>query len=227
MITANFHIHTKYSHDSNLEPSEILKTAEKLKFDVLGICDHNTTEGAIETRKLAKNILSGTTGDRCKATNVLVLIGQEIKTEYGDLVVFGTEENLERDLFGLLDKAVSKDLFIVFPHPFDKFRRSAMGNKLSKKKLLDVLKKIDAIEVFNSRCLLDRANKKAQEVAAEFKIPGIAASDAHFASELGNARNFLDCEKNEEEIYKAIKKGKITWTGKRAKSTDLIKKYFL
>jgi len=209
MITANFHIHTKYSYDSNLEPSEILKISKKLKFDVLGICDHNTTEGGIQTKKLARDIL--------------VLVGQEIKTEYGDIVIFGYEENLKGNLFEILDEAKSKDLFVVLPHPFDKYR-NAIGNNLSEEKMKEIIKKIDAIEVFNSRCLSNKSNKKAKEFAAKYNIPGIAASDAHFASELGNARNFLNCNKKEEEIYRTIKKGKITWVGKRTKLLNHIKK---
>ena len=202
MIIANFHVHTKYSPDSSLEPKEILKVSKKQGVDVLGICDHNTTKGAIRTKELAKNIL--------------VLVGQEIKTEYGDLCVFGTEENLRGNLFEIIDRARYNELFIVFPHPFDKFRRSAMGNNLSKKDLNWVLKQIDAIEVFNSRCVLNSANKKAQEVANKFHIPGIAASDAHLASELGNAKNFLDCEIKEEKVYNVIRRNRVQWTGKRS-----------
>ncbi|MCK4428986.1 MAG: PHP domain-containing protein, partial [Candidatus Aenigmarchaeota archaeon] len=183
-------------------PKKILEISEKLGVNVLGICDHNTTEGAIQTKKLAKNIL--------------VLVGQEIKTEYGDLCIFGTEENLKGTLFEIVDRARYNELFIVFPHPFDRFRRAAMGNNLNKKDLMWLLKQIDAIEVFNSRCVLNSANKKAQEVADEFKIPGIAASDAHTAGELGNARNFLDCELKEEEVYNAIRRNRVQWTGKRS-----------
>ncbi|MCD6274629.1 MAG: PHP domain-containing protein [Candidatus Aenigmarchaeota archaeon] len=212
MITVNFHIHTKYSHDSNLEPTEILKIAKKLKFDVLGICDHNTTKGGIETKKLTKDIL--------------ILVGQEIKTEYGDIVIFGTEKNLKGNLFEILNEAKSKKLFVVLPHPFDRFRKTAIGNNLKGKKLREVLKKIDAIEVFNSRCPLDIYNKKAQKIAAEFKIPGIAASDAHFANELNNAKNFLDCKKEESEIYKTIREGKVKWTGKKSKQVNYLKIIF-
>jgi predicted metal-dependent phosphoesterase TrpH len=214
MISACFHIHTKYSPDSPTEPGDIVKFAKKLNLDVLGITDHNSPKGALETRKLAKK------------DGILVLIGQEVKTEYGDLLVFGSSENLRTDLFGLLDKAKSESLLTILPHPFDIMRkRSAIGLNLSKRKLELASKKIDAVEVFNSRCFLNVYNKEAEDFADQHKLPGIAGCDAHLLEELGSARNTINCDKSEEDVYKAIRGGKIVWSGKRTPVFSYVKRY--
>jgi hypothetical protein len=211
MLVADFHIHTKYSSDCKTEPNEILDRARKLNFNVLGIADHNTIKGAIETKKIAKDIL--------------ILVGQEIKTEQGEIIIFGTEENLEGNLLEIIDKARERDLLIILPHPFDKFK-SSVGKYLSKYELKELSRKIHAIEVFNSRCFLNKFNKEAQEFSKENKIVGIAGSDAHILNEIDNVRNFLNCEKNEEEIYKAIKLGKLTWSAKSTSKINFLRKHF-
>jgi hypothetical protein len=209
MIKLDLHIHTKYSGDCKLEPKEILTKAKKLNFDVIGITDHNTTEGAIKTKEISEDIL--------------VLIGQEIKTDKGEIIVFGTEENLEGTFYDVVDIAKERDFFVILPHPFDNFRCST-GRFLSKENLKEISRKIDAIEVFNSRCYLNKFNKEAQNFSRNYNLPEIAGSDAHLISEFGNVKNFINCSKDEEEIFKAIKKGKLVWTGKSTGKLNFIKK---
>ena len=43
-----FHIHTKYSHDCNLEPALIVDTLFKGNISAAIITDHNSIQGAIE-----------------------------------------------------------------------------------------------------------------------------------------------------------------------------------
>ena len=214
MISACFHIHTKYSHDSPTEPGDIVNFAKKLNLDVLGITDHETPKGAIAAKKLAKE------------KDILVLIGQEIKTGYGDLLVFGSDEKLSNDFFGLLDKAKSEGLFVILPHPFDLMRKkSAVGLNLSESLLGQAIKKIDAVEVFNSRCFLILYNWEAEKFADSHNLPGIAGADAHMIEELDTARNTINCEKNEEDVYKAIRAGKIVWHGKRTSVFSYFRRY--
>jgi hypothetical protein len=215
MISACIHIHTKYSPDSPTEPKDIVKFAKKLNLDVLGITDHYTSKGAIETRKIAKE------------KGIIVLIGQEVKTNYGDVLVFGTEDSLKTDFFGLIDKARSEGLLVILPHPFDLMRKkSAVGVNISRENLNRAAKKMDAIEVFNSRCFLNAYNEQAEKFADSHNLPGIAGADAHLLEELENARNTISCEKNEEEVYKAIRGGRVVWRGKRTSIFSYLKRYF-
>ena len=213
MITACFHIHTKYSHDSKIEPKDLVKMAEKSGIDVLGICDHNTPMGAIETRKLARK--------------TLVLIGQEVKTNFGDIIVFGSSESLRRDLFGLIDKAKSSGLFLILPHPFDPLRKaSSIGENLTDEQMKEIAGKLHAVEVFNSRCFFNGFNKEAKEFARQNRLPGIAGSDAHILGEVENAKNLLNCGKSEEEVYKAISSGNLTWRAKKTSKLNYLRRFF-
>lgn len=197
-LRADFHIHTHYSYDSSLPPSEIVKRARELKLDIIGVADHGTCMGALGTKKIAKN-------------NPLVLIGQEIKTREGEILVFGIENNLKegKDLKETCKEAKRVDGLIIAPHPFDKFRRG-IGDSIN-----NVLEYIDAIEGLNSMCTFDSFNTKAREFALEHDIPIIAGSDAHFKNEIGKAMTGLNCKKNQKSIFDAIRKGRTEIIGER------------
>lgn len=215
MLSACFHIHTKYSHDSKIEPRDIVKFAKKLRINILGITDHNTARGALEVKKMARE------------SEILVLIGQEIKTDCGDMIILGTSEKLERNLFDLLDKAKREKLFTFLPHPFDFFRKSSsIGMNLSEDELKLAAEKTDAVEVFNSRCFLNQFNQKAEKFSKSNRIPGLAGTDAHVLNELGNAINYMDCEKSEKEVYKAIKSGKVSWRCRKTSVFNYLRRYF-
>lgn len=215
MLKVGLHIHTKYSHDSLSEPEDLLELAKKQNFDVLGICDHNTTKGAIETRKIAHR----------EYKDILVLLGQEIKTECGDMIVFGTDKNLPTRIFELLDEANSKGLFVMMPHPFDRLRKtSAVGLNMPPKEFERVLRRIDAVEVFNARCLFNRFNKQAEGLCENYGLSGIASSDAHVVGDIGNTYNVLDCKKSESEVLETLRSGKFLWYGRRMSNMKFMKR---
>ncbi len=85
MLKADLHIHTYYSGDSNLKPEVILEEARKKKLDAVGIIDHNTVKGALETGVFAEK----------NANDIVVLIGQEVLTKQGEIVVFGLKNDIE------------------------------------------------------------------------------------------------------------------------------------
>ncbi|MBN2094766.1 MAG: PHP domain-containing protein [Candidatus Aenigmarchaeota archaeon] len=222
MIPACLHIHTKYSitskgiQDSRNKPQDILRRAKKLRLGILGITDHNTTRGAIETRKFAT-----------APEDPLILIGQEIKTEYGDLIVYGSEEDLSGGLFDILDRVRSEGWFSVLPHPYDSIRKSsAIGMNLSSPEMAHLARKVDAVEVFNSRCLKTRFNYRAAKFAEQHNLPGVYGADAHYLGELSNAVNLIKCGKDEKEIYAAIREGKLTCHGRRTSPINYIRRPF-
>jgi predicted metal-dependent phosphoesterase TrpH len=50
---------------------------------------------------------------------------------------------------------------------------------------------VDAIEIFNARCMSPQANHMAKQFATDHNLPGTAGSDAHTAFELGRATMLL------------------------------------
>ena len=201
-ITLDMHIHTFYSIDSENKPEDIFSKAREAGINVLGVCDHDTVEGAKNMKKLSPS-------------DITVLLGQEVRTEDGEVLVYGVNETLQKKI-GLVETckmAKEKNGFIIVPHPFDKMR-DGIGNKLE-----DILNYIDVIEVFNAHCLFNKYNNKAKDFAEKHNIPMIAGSDSHSTAEIGAVKNIMtlysNIEINEKNIFSAIKSGNITITETR------------
>ena len=160
----DLHVHSKYSFDSFSKPKNILSTAKKKHLNGIAITDHNTIKGAIEAREINR--------DR----NFLIIIGAEISTEIGDIIgLFLQEEIKSRNSIKVIEEIHRQRGITVLPHPYKN-----KGHQLNE----EIVKRIDAIEVFNSRTT-KKNNSKAKELAERYKKPIIAGSDAHFCSEIG------------------------------------------
>ena len=101
-----------------------------------------------------------------------------------------------------VDQIKEQDGIVVLPHPGDKFRRDTPRIAGLDKNLLKA--RLDAIEVFNSRCLLRRSNERAERLAEELGKHRVGGSDAHSIEEVGRARTLFDCN-SIEEIHEKMK----------------------
>ena len=200
-IRADFHIHTHHSSDSNASASAIIDNARRAGLDVIGVADHNTTRGAIEVRSLANG-------------KPLVLVGQEVRTMSGEIIVFGPEKDIPKGLTlaEALNMARAMGGFIVVPHPFDGSRHG-LGRDMAY-----AIEMVDAVETLNSRCLLGRANRKAADFAHENEIPMVAGSDAHFPEEIGSCVTEVEIEGKltEKSVLDAVAAGRTVVAGNRS-----------
>ena len=199
MARVDFHCHTKYSKCSNLEPKDILKFCRKLELQGIMICDHNTIRGSLAFKK----ILSPT-------EDFIFIPGIEILTDRGEIIGAWIEDNLKTSHFPeVAEEIKEKGGMVVIPHPFDIIR----GKRF---RITEAdLPFIDAIEVFNSRCILPKANKKALQIAEKYSVIQTAGSDAHFAPEIGKAWiNFTGS--SIDEFRESLQKGETTTNGKRS-----------
>lgn len=214
MLIIDFHVHSSISKDSNLPPKIIPKLMEKLGYNSVCIADHNSNKGAFIAKKYASK-------------NFLVLIGQEIKTPQGEIIVAGSEKEIKGDIQEIIDMAKQENFLTILPHPFDYFRKSSATRRLNKKDFKKLFKKVDAIEAFNSRCFLNISNYYAKLFANFFKKPIVAGSDAHTLSELGKAKTFVDAELSRDEIFEAVKKGKTRIYSKKSFLAVHAKSFFI
>jgi predicted metal-dependent phosphoesterase TrpH len=192
-IKADFHIHTHHSPDSGSSASSIVQAARKEGIDVIAVTDHNTTKGALEVKAIAKG-------------NPLVLVGQEVKTLSGEIIVIGPEKDIPKKLSLAETCRLAKSMggFIISPHPFDRYR-NGIGRRINV-----IIGDIDAIEALNSRCFRNKYNKKAATFAEVNEIPVVSGSDAHFPEEIGKSFTQLDINKiklDERSILDAITSG--------------------
>ena len=79
-MKCDMHMHTRYSHDSNLEPRKILKIAKRRGIDAVAITDHGTIKGGLAVKKEVRGMNNA----------VSVIVGAEILTERGEICLLYT-----------------------------------------------------------------------------------------------------------------------------------------
>ncbi len=191
----DLHTHTRHSKDGKISPEELARKAAKLGFDAIGVTDHGTVRGAIETERIAKRI----------AKDLIVIIGQEVKTKQGEVLVYGIRDDIEeeQDLIKTCQEVKDKKGFLIVPHPFDPMRRG------TGKRIMEIMKHIDAVEGFNERTIINRFNDNAMAFVKENRIPAVVGSDAHFIDEFGKTYMLIESRKNKMDMLKAIRKGRV------------------
>jgi predicted metal-dependent phosphoesterase TrpH len=189
----DLHSHTYVSKDSLTDPKDLIARAREVGLAKLAVTDHNTIEGAREAYALAPD---------------LIIIGQEIDTTVGgELIAYFVTQQIPRHLPPAEAIALlrAQGAVISVSHPLDRLRNSAMGEKNT----LAIMDQIDALEVFNARCLLDADNRRAAELAARYGKLGTAGSDGHTLPEIGKGYVELPPFKaNPEAFLASLAKGK-------------------
>ena len=190
MLKVEFHCHTIHSKDSLTSPQKLVETCHYKSIDRIVVTDHNTTVGALAAQALAPD---------------LIIVGEEIMTTKGEiLAAFVTEEvppflSPEETIIRLKDQGA----FISVSHPFDRLRNGAWKEG----DLLEILPDVDAIEVFNSRCMDPKVNRQAREFAEKHNVPGTVGSDAHAAFEVGRSVLLLEQYEGPDEMRRVIRRG--------------------
>ena len=165
-----FHIHTKYSIDSNLNPEDIVDFLIMNKYDQVVITDHDSIEGAI----VAKEYSQSRYGDKFH-----VIIGEEISTDIGHIIGFPLQNLITQNNYEeCFSKIKEQNGFICLPHPYKQHDMFDIH-------IPSVVDSIDFVETFNSRVTQDQ-NRYASKYADYFKINKIIGSDAHIHEELNN-----------------------------------------
>ena len=168
MLKVDLHMHTRFSPDSGAPPASIVARCLKTGLNCIAVTDHNTIRGALEVRELAP---------------FQVIIGEEVKSAAGDIIGLFLEEQVPRGLPAVDTVRAIKEQggLVLVPHPFDRFRSSAIKGE----SLLEILPQVDALEAFNAHNLLMRDNDRADAFCREKGLVAAAVSDSHTALELG------------------------------------------
>jgi predicted metal-dependent phosphoesterase TrpH len=164
------HCHTIYSRDSLTTPAALAAACRRKGIDRVMVTDHNTIAGALEAHRLDPE---------------RVVVGEEIMTTVGELLAFYVREEVPPGLEPLeaIRRLRDQGAFISVSHPFDQTRKGHWPLD----RLEEITPYVDAIEIFNARCLTLETNTRAQVFARAVNLPGTVGSDAHTAWELGRA----------------------------------------
>ncbi|HEU4745711.1 MAG TPA: PHP domain-containing protein [Anaerolineales bacterium] len=185
-----FHCHTIYSKDSLTRPADLVKTCRRKGIDRVVVTDHNTIAGA----RAAQAIDPGR-----------VIVGEEIMTTHGEILAAFVSEEIPNGLTPqeTIRRLKEQGAFISVSHPFDRWR----SGHWQEEDLLEILPDVDAIEVYNSRCMLPEFNHKAQQFAEKHHLAGTVGSDAHVAFELGQSLMELEPFEGPEGLRTVIRQG--------------------
>jgi predicted metal-dependent phosphoesterase TrpH len=170
MVTVELHSHTEASGDCLMRPGDIVRTCRNKGINRLAITDHNTIAGALAVRALAPE---------------LVIVGEEVMTTQGELLAYFLQEIVPPGLTPVetITRLRAQGAAISVSHPFDRLRHGAWQAD----DLAAILPLVDAIEVFNARCIYPEDNARALAFAVEHGKLGTVGSDAHSHLELGRA----------------------------------------
>jgi predicted metal-dependent phosphoesterase TrpH len=190
LLTVELHAHTIASEDCLMRPDAIVRTCQARGIDYLAVTDHNTLRGALALRALAPG---------------LVIVGEEIMTTQGELLGYFLTEEVPPGLSPVetIARLRAQGAAISVSHPFDRLRRGAWQVA----DLAAILPLVDAIEVFNARCVYPEDNARALAFAREHAVAGTVGSDAHSHRELGRAVHRLPAAATSAELLNGLAAG--------------------
>jgi predicted metal-dependent phosphoesterase TrpH len=185
-----FHCHTNASKDSLTRPEKLISEARRKGIGKLIITDHNTIGGALVAKEFDPEF---------------VIIGEEIMTTQGEILAAFVSEEIPAGLLpmNVINRLRRQGAFISVSHPFDIMRSGGWKEA----DLLEILPHVDAIEIFNSRCMKKVFNDEARKFAERHNIPGTVGSDAHAAFEVGRSVLKLEPFNGPDELRKIIRSG--------------------
>ena len=192
MISVEFHCHTHASKDSLTRPADLISAARRKGIGRVIVTDHNSIIGAREAEAIDPE---------------LIIIGEEIMTTKGEILASYVKELIPANLSPkeTIDILKKQGAFISVSHPFDEMRKGGWQEN----DLLEILPFVDAIEVYNSRCMFPRFNRRAGLFAQKHNIAGTVGSDAHGAFELGRSILLLDQFAGPQELRQVIRRAKM------------------
>lgn len=188
------HIHeNRYSGDSKVSLETVIFKAKKIGLD--GICITNHENQNI--KKLATKLN--------KKTDLLILVGAEILTYEGDILVFGINKLPDKKMHAdkLINYVNKRGGITISAHPFRNNNRGA-GSKINN------LPGLTAVEVLNGSTSY-KNNLKANNLAQKLNLPTLGASDAHQSRKIGKyASYFEDNITNMQDFINAIKENRVS-----------------
>ncbi len=185
----DFHIHTKSSHDSIIRPIDLAAKSRKLGV-IPAVTDHDSIGSLSAMRDLGAQFIPG----------------EEVGTDRGDVIGLYISEHIPKKIpfSEALDRIHEQGGITYLPHMFDSTRAGIVPDN-------EDIPKIDIIETFNARSIMQSYNEKAEAFADKHRKLKAAGSDTHFLSEFGKTYTELpdfDLD-NPKQLLRALKKAEL------------------
>ncbi|MBI5949573.1 MAG: PHP domain-containing protein [Chloroflexi bacterium] len=201
----DLHSHTwPRSHDSVLNPDDLIVRAKTAGLDAIVFTEHDTVWDYKSIEEL-----------RAKH-NFLVLAGVEISTDDGHMLVFGIDKYVfgmhrVRELASYVEKAEGT---MVAAHPYRRqmpwFSRSDEEYQaaLDKASRNPAYQYVAALEELNGRGS-DKENEFSRRLCEMMKLGGTAGTDSHAISDVGKCATYFEKDiHDEKELVAELKAGR-------------------
>ena len=161
--------------------------------DCLAVVDHNTVEGSLIVASMNPPFK--------------VITGEEILTSEGEIIGFFLRETIPPGSSPeeTIQQIHAQGGVACVPHPYDRFRSSAMQEKTLER----IAPLLDAVEVANSRTLPFQNLSRPEQFAQKHNKPRGAGSDSHTPAEIGRTYVEIAPFDNPQEFLKALSGGKV------------------
>lgn len=200
----DMHCHTKEgSIDGKIPIEKYIEILKEKDFGGMLVTDHDSYEGYRYWKNNIKGnshtdfkVFKGVEYDTLAAGHIIVIMPETVKLRILELRGLPVQ---------LLIPIVHNYGGILGPaHPYGEKFMSFINSRAYKRNP-NILKEFDFVEIFNS-CESVEDNERAEELAKQFNLPGIAGSDAHKEDCIGLAYTEIpDHVQNETELIELIK----------------------
>jgi predicted metal-dependent phosphoesterase TrpH len=216
-IKVDLHIHTLDDPKDAIDYSahQLLERARDLGFRVLAITLHDAVFDRPEVFADAASM------------GILIIPAAEVRLEGADVILLNVSAHEIESIRSFNDLQAlrlrrGQSLFTVAPHPF-----YVLGGSLGER-LIEKIDCFDAIELCHFWSRSFNPNRRAMQVAARFKKPLIATSDAHQLHAFGS--NYTSIPRpvalTIENVLGALRNGPLRLTNPPCTFTDLITTVF-
>lgn len=201
VLEVELHAHSEASHDGRDPVTLLLEQAAGVGLDALAVTDHDTIEASLAAERLAPEY------------GLIGIPGLEVTSGAGHVLALGVREQIPPGMSFSETVSQIRDRggVAIVPHPFQKSRHG-VAHRVTDAALANA----DALEVYNSRLLTGRSNRRAERFARLHDMPMTAGSDAHISEMVGQAPTLLDTtDRSLGGILEAIRSGNTSFEGKR------------
>jgi predicted metal-dependent phosphoesterase TrpH/glycosyltransferase involved in cell wall biosynthesis len=193
-VLCDLHMHTEHSHDCAVPVGALLDYAEAQGLGAIAVTDHNVFRGAQEAV------------ERARDRDLVVIPGEEIKTESGEVIGLFLDREIPRGLsMGDTIAAIREQNGVVYlPHPFDRLHTIPDAPTLHRH-----LAEVDVFEVYNARLLFEGFNDEALRFARKYNLTMGAGSDAHVLQGVGTGLVRMRAFETPEEFLISLRSAEI------------------
>lgn len=204
-MLVDLHAHTwPRSHDSVLDPADMINRAKAAGLDAVVFTEHDTVWDHASIEEL------------CAEHDFLVLAGVEISTDDGHMLSFGIDRYVfgmhrVKELAGYVEKGNGA---MVAAHPYRRqmpwFTRGVeeYDAALEKAAKNPAYEYVQALETQNGRGS-DKENEFSQRLAEKLGVRSTGGTDSHAISDIGKCATYFEREiRDERELIEELKAGR-------------------